>query len=181
MTLRPVLSCLAAALAIALALPAMAATVNEADAGHGDFGNNPNQAAVFGMGTDLVTGTQKTNGDKDYLTFEAFASGAEAIDFVFTNPGGTWGGFNFRLKADPFKNSNDWNQLLYSASVDGVTDSTPKTISYVLNGYTGPLHVAIDFFNADYRNGGGLVYNITTRYAAPSPAPSVPQPWIASY
>ena len=51
---------------------------------------------------------------------------------------------------------------------------------YVLNGHTGPLHVAIDFFDADFRNGNGVTYAITAR-GAPEPAQSAaPVPLPAS-
>ena len=166
----------AAAAAIGLAVPASAASVDafETDAKGQDFGQNPNQAAVFGSDILTVSGRQNNNGDSDYLSFDSFAAGTSSLDFAFTNPGGEWGGFNIRIKTSPFKNSNDWWPLVFSDSVGGVTNASPKTISYVLDGYTGPLHVAIDFYQADFRNGNGLAYMITKTGApaGPSPAPS---------
>jgi len=172
-----------AARAVALALVALSATAAgaatidafEAEARGGDFGQNHRQAALFGPGTGAVHGRQSTQGDSDYLGFTGFAAGTERVDFRFTNAGGAWGGFNLRLKEGAFSNRNDWWPLAHAETVGSVTGDRPATISYVLDGYTGPLHMAIDFFNADFRGGDGLDYSITVHGATPAPAP-IPLP-----
>lgn len=167
---------LAVLAAMAGAVPAAAATLSESAVTSADFGDNPEKATLLAADVVSVTGGQKNRNDSDYLTFSGFAPGTESLDFSFTNAGGMWGGFNLRIKAAPFKNAHDWWPLVYSETVPRVTDSMPKAISYVLNGYTGPLHVAIDFFDADFRQGRGLSYAVTAR-ATPEPAqPTAPVP-----
>lgn len=171
------------ALFAGLSSPVLASSViaDEADRHGRDFGENPNQAEVFGSSIQTVYGRQNHNRDSDFLTFEGFTAGTTSLDFLFTNDG-DWGGFNIRIKTSAFKNKNDWYPLVYSGSFDGVNAGNPKKISYVLDNYTGPLHVAIDFYNADYRNGNGLSYTISTFQQSntpnnnPAPAPRVPLP-----
>jgi len=174
MTRKHTVIALVLAAAAAFALPATAATytAHETDAKGGDFGHNTQQAGYIGANIETVFGVQNRRNDVDLLTFDGFADGTEALDFTFTNPGGDWGGFNLRIKTEPFKNKNDWWPLVFSGTYGNVTDSTPEKISYALEGYTGKLYVAIDFFDADFRNGNGLNYAITKRGFAPAP----PQP-----
>lgn len=176
MPLKTFLVTLAIAAAMTCAVPVAAATLSESAVASADFGDKPEKSTVLAADVVSVTGGQKNRNDSDYLTFSGFAPGTESLDFSFTNEGGMWGGFNIRIKASPFQNAYDWWPLLYSETVPRVTDDMPKTISYVLNGHTGPLHVAIDFFDADFRQGRGLSYTVTAR-AAPEPAqPAAPVP-----
>lgn len=164
-----------ATVAMLAAAPVAAATVvaDETSVKGSDFGNNPKRAEVFGADILTVTGSQKNNRDSDFLTFDGFADGTESLDFVFTNPGGAWGGFNIRIKEDPFRNKHDWWPLAFWTTESGVSDSNPVKISFALNGYTGPLHVALDFFHADFRNGNGIQYTISkTGGVLPSPGPA---------
>lgn len=39
--------------------------------------------------------------------FDGIGEGTERLDFTFTNPGGSWGGLNLRLKYAPLKNIHD--------------------------------------------------------------------------
>ena len=180
MTFKTLLAPLALVAGLAAAVPAAAATLSESAAPEGDFGNAPARAALVAMDVDSVTGGQASRNDSDFLSFAGFLPGTESLDFTFTNPGGAWGGFNIRLKTTPFQNPHDWWPLAFWETVPKVTDSQPKTISYVLNGYTGPLHVAIDFFDADFRNGHGVSYAIAAR-RPPEPAqPAAPVPLPAA-
>ncbi|MEV8467837.1 VPLPA-CTERM sorting domain-containing protein [Fluviibacterium sp. DFM31] len=160
------------------AAPVVAATVVADEAVSGEFGNNPNQSAVFGKDVGTVIGGQKNNGDSDFLFFDGFEDGTTSLDFSFTNVGGNWGGLNLRIKDEAFKNKNDWWSLEFGASYDKISDSTPLKISFALDGYTGPLAVAVDFFNADFKNGNGVSYVITKSGGLPpsnAPAP-IPLP-----
>ena len=180
MTLKTLFAPLALAAGVALAVPAVAATLSEAGVSGGDFGNAPARATLVAADVETVTGSQTSRIDSDFLSFSGFRPGTRSLDFTFTNPGGAWGGFNIRLKTTPLQNPQDWWPLAFWETVPKVTDSQPKTISYVLNGHTGPLHVAIDFFDADFRNGNGVSYTINAR-GAPEPAQSAaPVPLPAS-
>jgi hypothetical protein len=169
---------------IALSGAANAATVvaSETDAKGGDFSNSHSVPTRFAQDVGLVTGAQSRKSDIDWLVFDGFAPGTERLEFTFTNPGGAWGGLNLRLKADPFKNVHDWYPLLASWSIDNVTDTRSVTVSYVLDGYTGPVYAALDFYkDNDFRGGNGLAYNVARvgdaylPNAAPAPA-AVPLP-----
>lgn len=161
---------------IALAGAAGAATVvsNETDAKGGDYSNSHATPTVFAQDVALVTGSQNRKSDTDWLLFDGFAPGTDRLDFTFTNLGGDWGGLNLRLKADPFKNGHDWWPLLGNWSLDGVTDRRSVTVSYVLGGYAGPIHAALDFYaDNDFRGGAGLDYNVARVGAAYLPETSV--------
>lgn len=160
------------------AAPVVAATVVADEAVLGEFGNNPKQSAIFDKDVGTVIGGQKNNGDSDFLFFDGFEDGTTSLDFTFTNVGGDWGGLNLRIKDKAFKNKNDWWPLEFSGTYAGLTDSNPLKISFALDGYTGPLAVAIDFFHADFKNGNGVGYVITKAGGLPpstAPAP-IPLP-----
>lgn len=140
-----------------------AATIvsNEIDAPGGDYSNSHANPTAFAQDVALVTGAQNRKPDVDWLLFDGFAPGTERLEFTFTNPGGGWGGLNLRLKEEAFKNVNDWWPLLDSWSISNVTDARSVTVSYVLNGYTGPIYAALDFYkDNDFGNGNGLQYSV---------------------
>ncbi len=165
-----------------LAGSAGAATVvsTETDANGGDFSNSHKTPSVFAPDVAVVTGSQNRKSDIDWLVFDGFAPGTERLDFTFTNPGGDWGGLHLRLKSEPFQNRHDWWPLLGSWSLEGVSDGRSLTVSYMLDGYTGPIHAVIDFYPGnDLGNGTGVHYSIArvggVTLPAPGPAP-VPLP-----
>jgi len=170
----------ALALLAALAGAASAATITatETGAAGGDYSNSHKNPTSFAQDVALVTGSQNRKSDTDWLLFDGFATGTERLEFTFTNPGGTWGGLNLRLKDDAFTKRDDWWPLLDSWSISNVTDDRAVTVSYVLNGYTGPIYVALDFYkDNDFRNGNGLDYSIARiggqvlPETAPAPVP----------
>lgn len=167
-----------AAMLIAGSAGAVTQRASETDASGGDFSNSHRTPSVIASDILTVTGAQNRNSDIDWIVFDGFADGTERLDFTFTNEGGEWGGLHLRLKADPFKNRHDWWPLLDAWSIDGVTGARSKTVSYVLGGTTGPIHVALDFYNGnDFRNGNGLAYTIAKIVGAPEVAPmSAPAP-----
>lgn len=165
---------------ITLAGAAGAATITAPETGvaGGDFANSHKNPTIFAQDVALVTGSQNRKSDTDWLLFDGFAAGTERLEFTFTNPGGTWGGLNLRLKDEAFQNGNDWWPLLDSWSISNVTDERAVTVSYVLNGYTGPIYVALDFYkDNDFRNGSGVDYSIARiggqllPETAPAPVP----------
>ena len=155
---------------------ASSVTAYETDVSGGDFSNTHNHPSVIGSDVTTVYGKQSNKPDSDWIVFDGFADGTESLDFTFTNEGGKWGGLNIRFKATEFTGKHDWWPLVFQGSFDNITDSTPLSFSYVLDGYTGPLYVALDFYqDNDFRNGNGLSYQIDKvgRNAPPMPAPSV--------
>ena len=179
-----ILFTLVAALAVAGAAGAATVVAAETDTKGGDFSNSHANPTVFAQDVFVVMGSQNTKPDRDWLLFDGFATGTERLDFTFTNPGGDWGGLNLRLKDAAFETVHDWWPLLASWSIGGVSDTNTVTVSYILEGYTGPVYVALDFYNDnDFRNGNGLHYSISKigralhpeLAPAPGPAP-VPLP-----
>ena len=162
MTMRRI-SLLIAALALATASPLVAATltIDERDAPNGNFSNQFDRPTTVGSDVLRVVGGQNSSHDSDVLKFEGFASGAERLDFVITNPLGNWGAFNLRIKQEPFKGPDDWWPIAFSSSFDRVTDATPLAFSFDLGGHAGPLYLAFDFHDADFLSGDGLRYQIT--------------------
>lgn len=175
---------LVATMAFASAAGAATVVSAETDAKGGDFSNSHANPTVFAKDVFAVTGTQTNKPDVDWLLFDGFETGTEALELTFSNPGGDWGGLNLRLKDAAFKNVHDWWPLLASWSISGVTDAKTVTVSYVLDGYTGPVYAALEFYkDNDFRNGNGLAYAIAKiggnqrPELAPLPAPSaVPVP-----
>lgn len=152
---------LLAALAFAGAANAATVVSSESDAKGGDFSNSHKVPTVFAKDVFLVAGAQNNKPDVDWLMFDGFEVGTERLELTFTNPGGTWGGVNVRLKDAAFKNINDWWPLMAQWSISGVTDDRSVTVSYVLDGYTGPIYAALEFYkDNDFRNGNGLAYSI---------------------
>ncbi len=184
MTRITTLFTLLAAMAFAGAANAASVVSAETDATGGDFSNSHANPTVFAQDVFVVTGAQNTKPDVDWLLFDGFATGTERLEFTFTNPGGDWGGLNLRLKDAAFKNVHDWWPLMASWSIAGVTDSRSVTVSYVLDGYTGPVYAALEFYkDNDFRNGNGLAYSIakiggtTHPELAPLPGPApIPVP-----
>lgn len=167
-----------AAMAFAGAAGAATLVATEIDAMGGDYSNSHRSPTVFAQDVALVTGAQNRKSDTDWLLFDGFAVGTERLEFTFSNVGGMWGGLNLRLKDEAFRNGNDWWPLLDSWSIGNVTDERSVTVSYVLNGYTGPIYVALDFYkDNDFRNGDGLGYSIARiggellPETAPAPVP----------
>jgi len=159
-------------LAVATAGASGAATISaaESDAKGGDYSNSHANPTAFGQGVTGVTGSQNRKSDTDWLVFDAFAPEVDRLEFTFTNTGGMWGGLNLRLKDHAFENDHDWWPLLASWSIDNVTDARDVTVSYVLDGHTGPLYVALDFYkDNDFRNGNGLDYTIALIGGQPVP------------
>jgi hypothetical protein len=174
-----------AALAIAGAANASSYNAYETDQAGGDFSNAYTQPSVISGGVTSVFGSQRNKPDVDWIMFEGFTAGTTKLDFLFTNDGGAWGGLNLRIKKSPFTSKNDWWPLAYSQSISNVTDSNPLSFSFILDGYTGPLHMVFDFYkDNDFKNGNGLGYQITAvggpttaLGAAPALSPSpVPLP-----
>lgn len=175
---------LLAALAFAGAANAATVVSSESDAKGGDFSNSHKVPTVFAKDVFRVTGAQNNKPDVDWLMFDGFEVGTERLEFTFTNPGGTWGGLNLRLKDAAFKNIHDWWPLMAQWSINGVTDDRSVTVSYVLDGYTGPIYAALEFYkDNDFRYGNGFAYSIAKvggqrlPERAPMPAPAaVPVP-----
>lgn len=173
-----------AAMAFAGAAGATTVVSSETDAKGGDFSDSHANPTVFDKDVFVVTGTQTNKADVDWMVFDGFAEGTERLDFTFSNPGGGWGGLNLRLKDAAFKNVNDWWPLMASWSIGGVSDANSVTVSYVLDGYTGPIYAALEFYkDNDFRNGNGLAYSIAKIRGgqgpelAPRPTPAaVPVP-----
>lgn len=152
---------LVAALACAGAAGASTVVVSESDAKGGDFSNSHANPTVFGQDVMLVTGSQNRKSDTDWLLFDGFATGTERLEFTFTNVGGNWGGLSLRLKDEAFKNARDSWPLLGAWYLDGISDERPVTVSYVLDGYTGPIFARVDFYHGnDVANGTGVSYSI---------------------
>jgi hypothetical protein len=167
---------------IAFAGGASAATIvaNEIDAKGGDYSNSHKNPTVFAQDVALVTGSQNRKSDTDWLLFDGFADGTERLEFTFTNVGGDWGGLSLRLKDEAFKKPGDSWPLLGAWYLDGISDERSVTVSYVLKGYTGPIHARLDFYKGnDVSNGTGLSYGISRvgdaylpeKGIAPAPVP----------
>ncbi|PWR02254.1 hypothetical protein DKT77_11885 [Meridianimarinicoccus roseus] len=163
---------------------------SEASDPNGDFAGNPASAPVFSSDVRLVTGAQNKQNDIDFLTFDGFAEGTLSLDFVFTHPGGKNGKLDFLLQREAFKNKHSWpdhyhNPGHYTESISGLDGDSAHKVSYVLDGYTGPIHVALRFYDSDAFYGRdkrplGVIYTAERVGAvmpapAPSPAP-VPLP-----
>lgn len=139
-----------------MATSASAATMSsdEAFADKGDFGGTPQKASVFGSDIVSVTGAQNKQNDVDFLTFSGFADGTLSLDFVFTHEDGKSGKLDFVLQREEFKNKYSWpdsyhNPGFYTESISGLDDDSAHKVSYVLDGYTGPLYVALRFYDSD--------------------------------
>lgn len=171
---------LLATMSLVGAVDAATVVANETDAKGGDYSNSHRNPTVFGQDVALVTGSQNRKSDVDWLVFDGFARGTERLEFTFTNVGGDWGGLSLRLKDEAFKHAWDSWPLLDAWYLDGISDDRSVTVSYVLDGYTGPVYARLDFYHGnDLANGTGLSYSISRigdaylpeAGAAPAPVP----------
>lgn len=139
-----------------LATSASAATMSsdEASTENGDFSDNPDKASAFGSDIVYVTGAQNKQNDVDFLTFSGFANGTLSLDFVFTHEDGQSGKLDFVLQREEFKNKNAWpdsyhNPGYYTETISGLDNDSSHKVSYVLDGYTGPIYIALRFYDSD--------------------------------
>jgi hypothetical protein len=70
-------------LAVALAAPAAASVVTEAD---GQFSKHWHSPTVIGLGVDTILGTAEKQNGHEFLALTGLAAGAQTLSFAFTAP-----------------------------------------------------------------------------------------------
>ncbi len=160
----------------AVASPARAATLSEADLPSGAFGASFDRPAAVAAGYETVIGTGSQN-RFDTMVFTDLAKGVQSIGFTFSAPASAGHSYSaggaILFSETPFRYGWDGARLKQAIQVDYRNPKQSLTLD-LADSFGGTLYLALNF-----THGSDLAYSIlapgNAARIAPAPAP-VPIP-----
>ena len=172
----------ALSLVLALAAPAAASVVTEAD---GQFSRHWKTPTAIGPGVDTILGTAERQNGHEFLALTGLTPGAQILSFVFTAP--AWA-----LSQDSYSAGGQvlWKDRPFQHGWDGISAGsfqlsrwTPESALEIILGedFQGPLQLGIYF-----THGRDVSWSVAAGTAlrsaqAPSVAAAVPLPASVAY